>query len=278
MTEINNSEFNRIVIRAIGAETAEQKKRAVNEAVALLYTTDTLKKWAQAIATGRGYRDAHGIHDVEQVIVEKVLTSLRDATPETSNRISDWLKFLHGLAVNAVKDYLASSQMTVASKMSGVMKRRDIIRRTTKELLAKTGAEPTRDEIIAAANEWAIEHHKDARKQGLLISEEDFAPASMTPMSLDEEPYAGPSSESDAEASSEAQLALRRVHQVAEDLFPNDPQLMLVVEAWAGCIAAAERPSQTNIATVTGLGATAVRASLAKLNDVLDEVRDLFSE
>lgn len=278
MTEINNAQFNDIVTRAISAETPEAKKRAVNEALALLYTTDTLKKWAQSISTGRGYRDAHGIHDIEQVIAEKVLVSLREATPETSNRITDWLRFLHGLAVNAVKDYLASSQMTVASKMSGVMKRRDIIRRTAKELLAKHGVEPTREEIIEAANAWAIEHHKDARKQGLLISEEDFAPASMAPMSLDEEPYAGPSAESEAEASSEAQLALRRVRTVAEDLFPGDVELMQVVEAWIGCIAAAERPSQTNIAKVTGLGAASVRSNLAKLNDVLDEVRDLFSE
>ena len=278
MTAINNTEFNTIVFRAIGAETVEQRKRAVNEAVALLYTTDTLKKWAQAIATGRGYRDTHGIHDIEQVIVEKVLITLREATPATSNRITDWLKFLHGLAVNAVKDYLASSQMTVASRMSGLVKRRDIIRRTEKELLAKNGVEPTRDEVIKAANQWAIEHHKDARKQGLLISDEDFAPATMTAMSLDEDPYAGPSTESDAEASAEAQLALTRVRQVAANLFPGDATLMAVVEAWVGCIAAAERPSQTNIAKVTGLSATAVRANLVKLNDVLDEVRDLFSE
>lgn len=277
MTEINNAEFNSIVFRAIGAETPEAKKRAVNEALALLYTTDTLKKWAQSIATGRGYRDTHGIHDIEQVIAEKVLTSLREATPDRSNRITDWLRFLHGLAVNAVKDYLASSQMTVASKMSGLVKRRDIIRRTSKELLAKTGAEPTRQEIIEAANAWALEHHKDARKQGLLISDEDFAPAGMSAMSLDEEPYAGPASEGDAESSAEAQLALDRVRQVAESLFPGDISLRAVVDAWVGCIAAAERPSQANIVKVTGLSATVVRGALANLNDVLDEVRDLFA-
>lgn len=96
----------------------------------------------------------------------------------------------------------------------------------------------------------------------------------MTPMSLDEEPYTGPS----AESAAQVQLALRRVRAVAEDLFPNDADLILVVEAWIGCIAAAERPSQTNIAKVTGLGAAAVRSNLAKLNDVLDEVRDLFCE
>ncbi|SDH34598.1 hypothetical protein [Microbacterium sp. 77mftsu3.1] len=277
MTDINNAEFNAIVIRAIGSDTPEAKKRAVNEALALLYTTDTLKKWAQSISTGRGYRDTHGVHDIEQVIAEKVLTSLREATPDRSNRITDWLRFLHGLAVNAVKDYLASSQMTVASKMSGLVKRRDIIRRTSKELLAKTGSEPTRQEIIDAANAWAIEHHKDARKQGLLISEEDFAPAGMHAMSLDEEPYAGPATEGDAESSAEAQLALDRVRKVAEDLFPGDISLRAVVDAWVGCIAAAERPSQANIVKVTGLSATVVRGALANLNDVLDEVRDLFA-
>lgn len=277
MTEINNAEFNVIVNRAINAETPEAKRRGVNEAVAMLYTADTLKVWAQSIATGRGYRDAHGINDIEQVISEKILVSLREATPETSNRITDWLRFLYGLSVNAVKDYLASSQMTVASKMSGVMKRRDIIARTEKELLATLGREPSREEIIEAANAWAIEHHKDARKQGLLLSEEDFATASMRPVSLDETPFAGPASDGEAEIASEAQLALNRVRSVAKRLFPEDADLATVVEAWVGCIAAAERPSQANIAKVTGLGATAVRANLAKLNDVLDEVRDLFS-
>jgi hypothetical protein len=277
MTDINNAEFNAIVNRAISAETPEAKKRAVNEALALLYTTDTLRKWAQSIATGRGYRDADGIHDIEQVIAEKVLVSLREATPEKSNRITDWLRFLYGTSVNGVKDYLASSQMTVASKMSGVMKRRDIISRTQKELLSKTGREPSREEIIESANEWALKHHKDARKQGLLISDEDFATATMRPVSLDESPYAGEVTESEAEASSEAQLALSRVRNVASSLFPNDEPLMQVVEAWVGCIAAAERPSQANIGKVTGLSATVVRASLVKLNDVLDEVRDLFA-
>lgn len=280
MTAINNTEFNTIVARAIGADTPEQKKRAVNEAVALLYTTDTIAKWANSIALGRGYRDADGMHDVEQVIAEKVLLTLRAAEPDTSNRITDWLKFLHGLAVNAVKDYLASSQMTVASKMSGLMKRRDIIRRTEKELLAKNDVQPTRAEIIEAANEWALKHHKDARKQGLLISEEDFASVGTAPMSLDndEHSYFAPSTSGHAEESAEAQLALTRVRTVAEDLFPGDTVLLTVVDAWAGCIAGAERPSQTNIAKVTGLSATAVRSNLAKLADVLDEVRDLFSE
>ena len=129
MADINNSEFNGIVMRAISSPTPEAKKRAVNEALALLYTTETLRKWATSIAYSRGYRDTSGLHDIEQVIAEKVLISLREATPETSDRISDWLRFLHGLSINAVKDYLASAQITVAAKMSGVMKRRDIIAR-----------------------------------------------------------------------------------------------------------------------------------------------------
>lgn len=277
MSAINNAEFNAIVIRAIGAPTPEMKKRAVNEALALLYTTETLKKWAQAIASGRGYRDLHGVNDVEQVIAEKILLSLRQATPEGSNQVSDWLRFLYGLAVNAVKDYLASPQMTVASKMSGVIKRRDIILRTRKELLSKLGREPSRDEIIESANIWALAHHKDARKQGLLLTEEDFATLAMRPVSLDESPFAGPSTEGQAEVSSEAQLALTRVRKVARDMFPTDANLLLVVEAWMGCIAAAERPSQANISKVTGLTQSAVRSCLVKLNDVLDEVRDLFS-
>lgn len=277
MTNINNTEFNTIVFRAISTDSPEQKKRAVNEAVALLYTTETLAKWATSIALGRGYRDFHGMPDIEQVIAEKVLLTLRTATPETSNRITDWLKFLHGLAVNAVKDYLASAQMTVASKMSGLMKRRDIIRRTTKELLAQNGVEPTQAEIIASANAWALKHHKDARKQGLLLSDEDFAPTTLAPQSFDVDTFRGPSVDSEAEVSAEAQLALDRVRTVAADLFPGDADLLVVVGAWAGCIAGAERPSQANITKVTGLSATSVRANLAKLSDVLDEVRDLFA-
>lgn len=280
MTDINNTEFNDIVFRAIGAETPERKKRAVNEAVALLYTSGTLGRWATSIAYGRGYREQDAFADIEQVIAEKVLNTLRNAEPETSNRITDWLKFLHGLAVNAVKDYLASPQVTVASKMSGLMKRKDIIRRTEKELLSQNDVTPTRAEIIEAANAWAIKHHKDARKQGLLVSEEDFAAVGTAPMSLDDDKNAffGPSTSDDAEASAEVQLALGRLRSVADDLFPGDRDLLMVVDAWAGCIAGAERPSQTNIAKVTGLSATSVRANLVKFNDVLDEVRDLFSE
>jgi len=277
MTAINNAEFNAIVVRAINADTPEENRKGVNEALAMLFAADTLKVWAQNIASGRGYRDAHGINDIEQVIAEKILVSLREATPANSNRITDWLRFLYGLSVNAVKDYLASSQMTVASKMSGVMKRRDIISRTAKELLASTGREPSQAEIIAAANEWALAHHKDARKQGLLLSEEDFATASMRPVSLDETPFAGPTSDGEAEIASEAQLALSRVREVAKRMFADDANLMNVVEAWIGCIAAAERPSQANLAKVTGLSASVVRANLAKLDDVLDEVRDLFA-
>lgn len=277
MSAIDNAQFNSIVFRAIGAETPEAKRRAVNEALALLYTTDTLKKWAQSISSGRGYRDNHGIHDIEQVIAEKVLVSLRQATPDGSNRINDWLKFLHGLAVNAVKDYLASSQMTVAKGMSGVVKRRDIISRTAKEFLATHGREPSQDELIAAANEWATKHHKDAQRQGLLVSADDFTVSTMRPVSLDETPYAGPSAEGEGEASAEAQLALSRVRMVAEKMFPKDEPLMAVVEAWLGCIAAAERPSQAKICLATGLSAAIVRKSLVKLNDVLDEVRDLFA-
>lgn len=276
MTDIKNAEFNDIVVRAIAAETPEAKKRAVNEALALLYVTETLRKWAQSISTRRGYRDEHGLHDIEQVIAEKVLHELRRATPDTSNRITDWLSFLYGIAVNAVKDYLSSSAVTVASKMSGAMKRRDIIARTHKELLVTLGREPMQTEIIDAANLWAVAHHKDARKQGLLISVEDFATAAMRPVSLDESPFTGAVAESEAEESSEAQLALSRVRLVAEEMYPGNTELMLVVEAWIGCIAAAERPSQANIAKVTGLGSSVVRSSLAKMNEVLDEVRDLF--
>lgn len=276
MTEINNRAFNAIVQRAIASKTPETRRRAVNEALELLYATETLRKWALSIANGRGYRDAHGVHDVEQVIAEKILLTLRSATPEGSDRITDWLRFLHGACERAVKDYLSSSEITVASKMSGLMKRRDIIARTTKELTSTLGREPSREEIIQSANEWAYKHHKDARKQGLVVSDEDFASHGRAAVSLDESPLVGAAVESTAEVVSEANLALQRVKDVANELFPDDQHLLVVTAVWADCIANAERPSQASISKETGLSANIVRASLAKLNDVLDEVRDLF--
>lgn len=277
MSDIDNATFNAIVTSAISAETTEARKRHVDEALMLLHTTETLRKWAQSIAKSRGYRDAHGVADIEQVIAEKVLVTLRGATPEKSDRITDWLSFLHGASVRAVRDYLSSSEVTIASRMSGVMKRRDIIRRTQREFLAAHGRQPTQTEVIDAANAWAREHHKDAKKQGLLLSVDDFANVSSTVVSLDEVPTAGESRHHHGEETAEAKLALQRIREVAEDLFPEDLNLLLVTAAWVELIAGAERPSQNNITSATSLPATVVRSSLARLNIVLDEVRGLFS-
>lgn len=277
MSELTNASFNIQVREYVALTPGAARERSLQGIFAVLVRSETLAKWARSMANHSNYRDQSGVEDIQQVISEKLFVTLSSATAENTSRVGDWLNFLHGTAQRAVQDYLASGQVSVASGMSGAARRRSIISRTRRELVTKLDREPTNAEIIEAANTWARAHHKDARKQGLLLNEEDFAAISMAALSLDESPSAAPSVMNDTETYSEALLALRRLRATAEAMFPSDEDLHRVVVAWAECVSQGERPTQEYMSKHTRLRPTAIRSAMVRLNDVLGNLRGQYS-
>lgn len=278
MAELNNNAFNARIRELVAMPEGSARERELSEVFRELMDTGTLRRWAGSIAKHSNYRDMDGMDDIAQVISEKILLTLRQAAPESTSRIGDWVKFLHGVGVRGVKTYLASSQVNLAAGMAGVTRRRAIIARTRKELVTEYHREPTNAEIITRANAWALSHHKDAQKQGLLLSDKDFKGEGMTAVSLDESPTVAPAMMNEADTYSEAMLAMRRLRATAKKMFPEDADLHSVLVAWADCAAAGERPTQPLMVKMTGLKQTAVRSAMVRLNDVLEQMRDQFGE
>lgn len=276
-SELDNTRFNELVARIPAAAVGAPRKSAVNEAVTYLATTATLQVWARKLANNFGYRDRTGRDDIVNVIAEKVMKSLTAVTDTHLANVGNWASYLFGQAENAVKDYLASGQVTAASGMSGVHRRASTIGVARRDLLAELGREPSRDEIMAHANAHLLATRKDPARQGALIRESDFAAPAGPAVSVDafaESGYDLPDEVQSFEQQVEAAFAIRRLLEWCGKEFPADDTLQTVAKVWVRLHLEGERVSVIRIANETGFSRAASKLALARLDSIVELMRE----
>jgi hypothetical protein len=273
MADIENRTFTAAVRSMLGT-TGRERANAVRALVAELMQADVVGRWAGDFARRNNFYDRDMYPDLEQVMWEKIVATLNTATPENTDRVDDWVRFLHGISRNTASKWLASGQVTVAQGMSGVERRRAVIARTRAKLLQTLNREPTVQEIIDHANQASHEHYRDATQQGVLLKPEHFEyPGAVSLEALVRDPSV--SDETDrADGEMEASTLLKTLQNLAGRMFPGDDALHQVLNAWAKCVLERERPTTALIAEETGLAEGVVRPTLRKVNAVMSMFRE----
>lgn len=270
--QLTNAEFNTMMREVIASEGAA-RATAVRATLLAFVQSDIPHKWSLSIARQSNYWSETGIADIESVIIEAVARTIGAAVPENTERVSDWLSFLHGQSKRKVSDYLGSAAVTGVSGMRGVTRRKAIIAKTRKELVATLNREPTNQEIIENANAWAWREHSDPVKQGILITEADFSDALMSQASIEDPVARSVATTVDMDTIVEAQLAMQRLRRQSAAMFPGDKNLMLVVNEWEVLVASGERPTRPRIQEATGMTADEVKRAMAQMGRVLSSLR-----
>ena len=278
-SDLVNATFNNLVEQiSVTPLESSARSRAVGTAVHYLSTTDTLDVWANHLSNEFGYHDRVGREDISGVLAEKILKSLSKVDPARMLVVRNWASYMYGQAENAMKDYLASGQVTIASRMSGVHRRSNTIRITRRNLVATLGREPSRAEIIESANEYLYATRKDPARSGALIKEEDFNHMMRTAMSVDafaEDGFEIPATDVGLEEMLEASLAAQKLMAWCRQEFPDDMVLPGVAQLWMRLQMDGERVSVIRISNETGISRASSKECLDRLEEVLELMREL---
>lgn len=277
MSELNTVEFNAAVVAVASAE-GKERERLVGAVFHQLMEHGMLTRWTRTIARRNGVRDQDVILELEQVVSEKILVTLRDLDGKAERRTKNWAGLLYGMSRNAVADYLSSSQVSGMSKMTGELRRARIATRATKELIASLGRSPTRAEVIAHANEWSLREHSNARKQGLLLSEDNFPVMGALYADLEDVTHSV-SSHDAVELSAELSLVLARVRAISQEMFPDDSVLEAVSQAWVNLVSVGVRVRSDTVAEELHLTPTPkvmeeLKSALRRLGLVHERMRE----
>lgn len=130
------------------------------------------RQWAPKFVNEFGGGNFSHIDDVVSLCAERTFVLHETDRP---THVLDWTSYVHASCRSHVATYFESGAVTVASGMSGVVRRQRRIGKQRSALTAVTGREPSRREIIEAINSDASVTRSDARRQGALVSESDFS-------------------------------------------------------------------------------------------------------
>ncbi len=273
-SELDYSQFDILIKTVLATTTKGARGAAVNAVLEYLVQTNVIDVWAESLANHFGYHNPTGREDVRSVIVEKLLVSLYAAQAGTTQRVKNWVDFLFGLSRNAVRDYLSSGQVTPAAGMSSATRRHNSIRIAYRELLTRLGREPSKQEIIDHANAHMLATRKNPKKQGALVTMEDFRsyPGTTT---LDAAITLQPEQDGIAGADNRiaAGSAMRALLDGCANTYPDDTELAEVVGVWAQLHLEGERVTVMAVVNLTGFSRTYVRRGLERIDQVLATMR-----
>lgn len=272
------AKIDELITDVLASNAKIERERTVGRVLEYLVATQTIDVWAEALSNQFGYHDSVGRQDIRSVIVEKLLITLYAAQSGTTQRVKSWTKFLFGLSSNAVRDYLESSQVTTASGMTSATRRRASIRVTRRELLAKLGREPSRQEIIDHTNAYMLAHRKNPKKGGALVSVADFTSANVA-VGLDSAARVleHRSGAEQIEQRAEASLAARTLMQRCARLYPGDDLLQRAAATWIEFTLAGEPISAVVLGVTLSCPRGRAKQCLDRIDVALAAMRDAAS-
>lgn len=265
------------LVEDVLATPAASRKRVVNTVIEYLVTTNTLDMWTEALSNQVGYHDINGREDVGSVIAEKLLVTLHAAQAGTTQRVTNWAGFLYGLSKNAVLDYLASGQVTVASGMSSATRRQTVVGVTRRKLVAELGREPSRAEIIERANSHITATRSNPKKQGALITEADFDHSTQRSADVEDQ-FALTTTHGatkEIEDRAEVAVAARKLSAIASELYPDYANMGAFMETWMHLNLTGERASLAALAEGTGMSKASTKQYFDALEVILERMRAL---
>lgn len=253
--------------------TGIQRRRAENALIEYLFRSGVMEVWANSLANRHGEVGVRHREDLVGVIAVALTKWLQELDASRLEDVKSWPSFMFRIAAFGVRDYLNSSQVTVASKMSAFARRTRYIGYAQEKLRDDLGREPTREEVIDFANAEATRRLKDPKRQGALIDHQDFGDVARPAADVSELNMSSPAADAKLAERMRLESAMGQVIAECERRSPGDEQLMSVVNEWVDIVASGDEPTPHIISRSLGLSMTATARALDTLNAVLADMR-----
>ncbi len=272
MSTLDESKTSELVALALASNGAA-RRRAENTLIEYLFRSGVMEVWANSLANRHGEVGVRHREDLVGVIAVALTKWLQELEPSRLEDVKSWPSFMFRIAAFGVRDYLNSSQVTVASKMSAFARRTRYIGYAQEKLRDELGREPTREEVIEFANAEAARRLKDPKRQGALIDHQDFGDVARPAADVSELNMSSPAADANLAERMRVESAMDRVLAECARRAPGDEQLMSVVNEWVDIVASGDEPTPHIISRSLGLSMTATARALDTLNVVLVEMR-----
>lgn len=272
MSTLDERKTAEMVSVALGT-TGAPRRRAENALIEYLFRSGVMEVWANSLANRHGEVGVRHREDLVGVIAVALTKWLQELDASRLEDVKSWPSFMFRIAAFGVRDYLNSSQVTVASKMSAFARRTRYIGYAQEKLRDDLGREPTREEVIEFANAEAARRLKDPKRQGALIDHQDFGDVARPAADVSELNMSSPAADANLAERMRVESAMDRVLAECARRSPGDEQLMSVVNEWVDIVASGDEPTPHIISRSLGLSMTATARALDTLNAVLADMR-----
>lgn len=272
MSTLDERKTAEMVSVALGT-TGMPRRRAENALIEYLFRSGVMEVWANSLANRHGEVGVRHREDLVGVIAVALTKWLQELDASRLEDVKSWPSFMFRIAAFGVRDYLNSSQVTVASKMSAFARRTRYIGYAQEKLRDDLGREPTREEVIEFANAEAARRLKDPKRQGALIDHQDFGDVARPAADVSELNMSSPAADANLAERMRVESAMDRVLAECARRSPGDEQLMSVVNEWVDIVASGDEPTPHIISRSLGLSMTATARALDTLNAVLADMR-----
>lgn len=272
MSTLDERKTAEMVSVALGT-TGMPRRRAENALIEYLFRSGVMEVWANSLANRHGEVGVRHREDLVGVIAVALTKWLQELDASRLEDVKSWPSFMFRIAAFGVRDYLNSSQVTVASKMSAFARRTRYIGYAQEKLRDGLGREPTREEVIEFANAEAARRLKDPKRQGALIDHQDFGDVARPAADVSELNMSSPAADANIAERMRVESAMNRVLSECQRRAPGDEQLMSVVNEWVDIVASGDEPTPHIISRSLGLSMTATARALDTLNAVLADMR-----
>lgn len=219
---------------------------------------------------------------VAQTAFEMILEILK--TPDLLDQIQSFEAVLKTRSQYAVGQYLRSSAHTTLSGMGNVERRRALIAKTRRSMLAQNGVEPTDKEVIEETNRRLYETNKDPKRSGFLVSEADLSSNVRVSSLIDEvdRPDVDPANQPDSTGALGLHMAERpRFFKLVRNRLSFHDDAVIIgnmAEYWLATSLDGEMPSGKDLADKFGLEIGRARAYLRTIKKATAEVLEALNE
>lgn len=273
-------------LRAIvDAADGPSRSAAADALIVGLVQSEVLEVWGRNLSRHYGRPNDH--EEATSVLTERLLNVARSLTQREFDAISTPASFLYFQAKAGIQKWLDSPAVTLASEMSGIARRHRRARVAARELREKLGREPEASEVVAFANERALQTRKDAARQGALISvadvegvllraySMDYSDGDRDSDSRDMEDRFGTPNDGGLELAAEVSFTVTQLQDHAARAHHGEErdEVQAVIGAWAQLILEGEPTTASALSSRTGIGRHQIPRRLAQMNAVLEGFR-----
>lgn len=275
---LNDDQIRHMLEAIVSAENDDARIQAGDRLLLTLHESGVIDVWGNSLTRHFVRPDAE---ETIQVVTESLVELARNITAEEVAVIDVPARYLYYQAKRAVRTWIDSPAVTLASKMAGVSRRFRAAKMAQYELRKKTGEEPTPAEVVKYANEKAHATRKNPMKQGALLTVEDVEGTKLRPYSSDFERDNGRGAkeipaDDTMETQVEASFTIHQLGKLAIETYGRDEgaHVRSFLNTWSEMILDGETPTVASLQRTHDVPRRVAKERLEQVEKLLEVFRD----